>query len=104
MESGSVNPDIIITPNELKGCIESVTLLDVREPEEYEVSFIPGTLLIPLGELQLRAEAELNKKADIVIYCAHGVRSLYGVSILKQLGFEKLRSLQGGIAAWEVDS
>ena len=96
-----MNKTYTITPQELKKSIDSVTLVDVREPEEYAVSYIEGSKLIPLGELQQRAEAELDKKADIVVYCAHGVRSLYGVSALSRLGFEKLRSLDGGIVAWE---
>jgi len=94
-------PDWNITPSELKECLGTVTLVDVREPEEYAVSHIQGCKLIPLGELQQRAEKELDKKADIVVYCAHGVRSLHGLMALSRLGFEKLRSLEGGIAAWE---
>ncbi len=95
------HPNPIITSKELRNCLKSVVLLDVREIEEYEVSSIEGCILIPLGELQNRAESELNKESDIVIYCAHGVRSLYGVAILKGLGFKNLRSLEGGIAAWD---
>jgi rhodanese-related sulfurtransferase len=90
-----------ITASELKDCLDKVTLLDVREPEEFAVSHIQGCKLIPLGELQQRAEKELDKNADIVIYCAHGVRSLHGLMALTKMGFQKLRSLEGGIAAWE---
>lgn len=90
----------IITADELKGCLGSVTLVDVREPEEFEESRIEGCTLIPLGELQARA-SELDKSADIVLYCAHGVRSLQALMALKMMGFEKLRSLEGGICAWQ---
>ncbi len=91
----------MITPQELSKFIHQVTLLDVREPEEFEESRIEGCKLIPLGELQQRAEAELDKNKETVIYCAHGVRSLQALMTLRMLGFEKLRSLEGGIAAWQ---
>lgn len=97
----SSSMDWIITASELKVCKDQVTLVDVREPEEFEVSYIPGCKLIPLGELQLRAEAELNPEDEIVIYCAHGIRSLHAVAALRRLGFQKTRSLEGGIVAWE---
>lgn len=91
----------IIKPAELSQCRNQVVLLDVRELEEYEESRIEGCVLIPLGELTQRAEAELNKDADIVIYCAHGVRSLEALLGLRMMGFQKLRSLEGGICAWQ---
>ncbi len=91
----------IISATELKECIKNITLLDVREPSEYAVSHISGCKLIPLGELLQRAENELSKEGPIVIYCAHGIRSMRGLLALKQLGYQNLRSLEGGIAAWE---
>ena len=91
----------IITAEELKLKLGQVVLVDVREPEEFEEMRIEGCKLIPLGELQSRAEAELDKNADIVIYCAHGVRSLQGLMALRMQGFEKLHSLEGGICAWD---
>jgi rhodanese-related sulfurtransferase len=94
-------PQWIISPEELKTCISSVVLLDVREPEEFEESRIEGCKLIPLGELEERAVNELDKGADIVVYCAHGMRSLNAVMHLRMLGFTKLRSLEGGIEAWK---
>jgi adenylyltransferase/sulfurtransferase len=96
-----LHSDWIITVDELKECLSSVTLVDVREPEEHANSYIEGCKLIPLGEIQLRVEQELDKKAQIVLYCAHGVRSLYALAAMERLGFENLRSLEGGIVAWE---
>jgi adenylyltransferase/sulfurtransferase len=94
-------PDWIITAEELHKIRDRVVLVDVREPEEWEESRIEGAKHIPLGELQSRAPRELDPAADIVLYCAHGVRSLQGLMALKMLGFEKLRSLDGGICAWQ---
>src|SRR4051794_16094317 len=97
----SSRPEWIITAPELKSCIGKVTLVDVREPEEFAEHRIEGCKLIPLGELQQRAASELDKDADIVVYCAHGVRSMQGMMALKTMGFKKLRSLEGGIFSWE---
>jgi rhodanese-related sulfurtransferase len=97
----SERPAWIITSEELKPVLGQVKLVDVREPEEHAESRIEGCTLIPLGELQRRAEKELNRDDDIVLYCAHGIRSLQAVMALRMLGFKKLRSLEGGIAAWE---
>ncbi len=98
------HPEWIITPAELQtelGGQSKIKLLDVREPEEYAESRIEGCVLIPLGEVQQRAAAELNPADDIVVYCAHGVRSLQALMALKMMGFAKLRSLEGGICGWQ---
>jgi rhodanese-related sulfurtransferase len=81
----------------------SITLVDVREPEEFEEDRLEGCKLIPLGELLSRANFELDPKADIVLYCAHGVRSMHALRGLRSLGFKKLRSLEGGLCAYRED-
>jgi rhodanese-related sulfurtransferase len=78
----------------------SITLLDVREPEEFEEDRLEGAKHIPLGDLMARANLELDPDSDIVIYCAHGVRSMHALVGLQTLGFEKLRSLEGGLCAY----
>jgi len=93
--------DYLISPEQLKQELGKVVLVDVREPEEYEESRIEGCTLIPLGEITSRALRELNPEDNIVLYCAHGVRSLHALMALRNLGFEKLRSLDGGICAWQ---
>ncbi len=79
-------------------------LLDVREPNEFEIARIPGSKLIPLGEVAARAN-ELDTADDIVVHCKSGVRSAKAIKILQQLGFKKLRNVKGGILAWsnEID-
>jgi rhodanese-related sulfurtransferase len=99
------SPAWIITAEQLRAILtsepSSVVLVDVREPEEYEESRIEGCKLIPLGEISQRATQELDKSADIIIYCAHGVRSMHALMAMKMQGFEKLRSLEGGICAFQ---
>ena len=90
-----------VTAQELRTCLSTVTLVDVREPEEFAEGHIEGCKLIPLGELSDRAATELKKDEDIVLYCAAGIRSLEGLMTLRMMGYQKLRSLSGGISAWD---
>ncbi len=99
-------PPYIVTADELRAELATATapvLLDVREPEEFDEVHIEGCRLIPLGEILTRVEKEMNKEDDIVVYCAHGVRSMHALRAMHQLGFKKLRSLNGGIAEWLGD-
>jgi len=80
------------------------TLLDVRNPMEYEIARIEGAKLIPLHELRDRLN-EIDTAADLVVHCHHGPRSAQAVGFLRQMGFARARNLAGGIAAWsrEID-
>ena len=79
-------------------------LLDVRELEEHEFAHLPGSRLIPVGQLPFRlAEIADWKDEEIVVYCHHGVRSLHAIGILHQAGFNRLKNLAGGIDAWSLD-
>jgi sulfur-carrier protein adenylyltransferase/sulfurtransferase len=81
----------------LKG--SDLVLIDVREPHEWEIARIEGARLIPLGQLPEQL-GELDSHAEIVTHCHHGVRSMKALSILKGAGFNRVRSLAGGIDAW----
>jgi molybdopterin/thiamine biosynthesis adenylyltransferase/rhodanese-related sulfurtransferase len=96
-----------ITATELKTKIDrndKFVLVDVREPFEYDISRIPGSKLIPLGELPARL-SELDSADEIVLHCKVGGRSAKALRILQEAGFRKLNNLHGGITAWsdEVD-
>jgi len=95
-----------IGPLELKRRLDEgapTVLLDVREPMEYRIVHLPGSVLVPLGELAERA-GDLDRGASYVVYCHHGVRSVGAVELLRSLGLEAW-NLAGGIEAWtdEVD-
>lgn len=97
-----------ISVEELKARQDSGTpfvLLDVREPFEYDIARIPGSKLIPLGELPSRM-SELDTADEIVIHCKSGVRSAKALRQLQKAGFGKLYNVEGGILAWadRVDS
>jgi len=75
------------------------TLLDVREPWEFETARIEGAKNIPMGDVPARVQ-ELDPEEHIVVVCHHGVRSLTVTNWLRQQGFEKVQSMRGGIDGW----
>ncbi len=79
-------------------------LLDVREPWEYALCRIDGSLNVPMRELPAQMEA-LPRDRETVVICHHGVRSLMAGRFLEHAGFRMIYNLQGGVAAWasEVD-
>ena len=78
---------------------DDLLLLDVREPQEHQICAIPGSTLIPLGDLPSRL-AELEGRQDIVVHCKSGVRSAKAVKLLREAGFDDAANLKGGILAW----
>ena len=78
---------------------EDTFLLDVREPQEYQICTIPGSTLISLGDLPSRL-SELEGRRNIVVHCKSGVRSAKAVKLLREAGFGDAVNLQGGILAW----
>lgn len=81
---------------------ELLTLVDVREPWEYDVAQISGSLLIPLGELETRL-TELPRHGIVVMQCHSGMRSEEGARVLQNAGFANVYNLEGGIEAWSRD-
>jgi rhodanese-related sulfurtransferase len=79
---------------------ESFTLLDVREPWEFETAQISGAKLMPMGDVPSRAHQELDPDDSIIVICHHGVRSMNVTAWLRQQGFDKAQSMRGGIDAW----
>ena len=91
-----------MTPRELKERLdrgEPIVIVDVREPQEYQINRIAGSRLIPLGELPQRYE-ELDQNAAIVCQCKSGARSAKATGFLRSIGFKNVRNLAGGIQAW----
>ena len=87
---------------ELKAKIDrgdNFKLIDVREPHEFQIGRIPGSTLIPLGELPKHLN-ELDPSAEYVMHCKMGGRSAKAVELMKQSGFKNVRNMTGGILAW----
>ena len=96
-----------VTATEVKKMMDEkkpFVLIDVREPHEYQICKIPGSKLIPLGEVARRMH-ELNSADEIVVHCRSGQRSAEAVEFLMKAGFSKIHNLKGGVLAWsdEVD-
>jgi rhodanese-related sulfurtransferase len=85
---------------EMRARGDAPLLLDVREPWEFEAASLPGSLLMPMGDVPSRAHAKLDPDAHIVVLCHHGQRSLSVAMWLRAQGFEQAQSLAGGIDAW----
>src|SRR5688572_1687296 len=100
--SGATVSDWEITPVELKKKLdagETPFILDVREPNEYQINKIAGSTLIPLGELPRRYQ-ELPRDREIIAQCKMGGRSAKAMEFLKTVGFTNVKNLRGGILEW----
>jgi adenylyltransferase/sulfurtransferase len=78
----------------------AVRLIDVREKEELESGSIPGSLNLPLGELESHFP-KLDKNEEILVYCERGVRSARAAEAFKSAGFNRVRHLEGGYRAYQ---
>jgi adenylyltransferase/sulfurtransferase len=78
---------------------ENIFVLDVRNPEEFEICRLEGSTLIPLADLPQRF-GELDRGREIVVHCRSGVRSLKAAHFLSEHGFKNVSNLRGGILAW----
>ena len=95
--------DYEISPEDVKAKLDagdSFTLLDVREPWEFQAAHIENAKLVPMGDVPSRAHQELDPDDHIVVICHHGVRSMNVTVWLRQQGFENVQSMRGGMDAW----
>ena len=94
-----------VSLDELKARIddgEEITLVDVREKDEWRQGHIPGALHLPRGFLEMQAASRLPRKdATIVTYCAGGVRSAFAAKVLQDLGYTKVESANPGFNDWK---
>jgi adenylyltransferase/sulfurtransferase len=100
--TGAAVSDTEITPVELKKRLDAgdkLFILDVREPNEYQINRIPGSTLIPLGDLPRRYQ-ELPTDVEIVAHCKMGGRSAKAQDFLKSVGITNVKNLKGGILEW----
>jgi molybdopterin/thiamine biosynthesis adenylyltransferase/rhodanese-related sulfurtransferase len=111
-KTNDMHPDEV-TVQQLKEALDNPSLgikvigikvIDVREPDEYQIAHLEGVPLMPLSQLSYRF-SELNPNQAYYIHCKMGGRSMNALEFLRQQGFTNLKSVQGGITAWsnEID-
>jgi rhodanese-related sulfurtransferase len=92
-----------VTPGETMGMRDetpSLVVLDCREPNEWNLGRIPGSLFIPRGILESSIEAAVPRDRALVIYCASGNRSALAADVLQQMGYTNVTSMSGGFRGW----
>ncbi|MCX6042008.1 MAG: rhodanese-like domain-containing protein, partial [Caldilinea sp.] len=94
-----------LTAHQVKQQIDSrqpVTIVDVRERDEFVQGHLPGAIFIPRGYLELQIEQhQPDRNAPVVVYCAGGVRSLLAARNLKEMGYTRVTSMIGGFNGWK---
>jgi sulfur-carrier protein adenylyltransferase/sulfurtransferase len=101
-EPTTVNNATEISAIELKQRLDrgdALKIVDVREPNEYQINRIPGSVLIPLGDVPAR-QRELDPADEIVVHCKMGGRSAKAADFLRSVGFRRVLNLKGGILDW----
>ncbi|WP_047864496.1 rhodanese-like domain-containing protein [Rubrobacter aplysinae] len=97
-----------ITPADLKRRLDagdagqSLQLLDVREPWEFERARIEGSVLTPMSVIAEEGMPEPDGERDTVVICHHGVRSAHIVRLLGSAGFERVLNLEGGLDSYSA--
>lgn len=98
-------------PDQLCGALADHTIIDVREPGEFDAGHLPGAVNIPRGVLEFEIEAHpatacathpalADRDRALLLYCRSGGRSALASESLQRLGFRRVVSLAGGIVAW----
>jgi sulfur-carrier protein adenylyltransferase/sulfurtransferase len=94
-----------VSLEDLKARLESgekITLVDVREKDEWRQGYIPGAVHVPRGFLEMQSGSRLpDKKTKIVTYCAGGIRSAFAAKLLMDLGYEDVESANPGFGDWK---
>jgi molybdopterin/thiamine biosynthesis adenylyltransferase/rhodanese-related sulfurtransferase len=91
-----------VDPHDVASNLAHYTLLDVREPEEYEQGALPGAIHVPRGQLEFSIEGRIpDKEVPVAIYCAGGTRSAFAAKTLQELGYHDVVSIAGGFNKWK---
>ena len=93
-----------VEASEVAQQLSHFTVLDVREPDEYEQGAVPNAVHVPRGQLEFAIEGRLpDKTQPIAVYCAGGVRSAFATKTLQDLGYTDVVSVIGGFNKWKDD-
>ena len=100
--AGKSKRNEVVTVYELKDMLDeegNFILIDVREPEEFEICHIDGAVLVPLSEIEEHLE-DFDPERQYIVHCKSGKRSEEAIKIMKGKGFGFLKNLEGGILSW----
>ena len=93
-----------VLPHEIADRLDDIVVVDVREPVEFQQGHIPGSVLIPLGQLpEAIADAVPALDRELVLVCAVGVRSAFGTQLLTRMGYSNVSNLSGGVKLWQSE-
>jgi rhodanese-related sulfurtransferase len=84
----------------LHNSADGTMFIDVREPNEWNLGYIPGARHIPRGNLESNIERCAERDQRIVLYCASGNRTALAADTLQQMGYSNVQSLAGGFRGW----
>ena len=79
---------------------EDVAVIDVREPNEWNLGHVPGALHVPRGVLESSIESRVPREKRVVLYCASGNRSALAAESIAQMGYGNVASMAGGFRGW----
>ena len=79
---------------------ERPVLLDVREPMEWNLGYLPGAVHVPLGSIASQVEAKVPRDRPVVIYCARGNRSALAAEEMQRMGYTDVASMSQGFLGW----
>ncbi|MGH2810615.1 MAG: rhodanese-like domain-containing protein, partial [Actinomycetota bacterium] len=97
-EAGTVTPQEV---RELLKSREKVTLVDVREGDEWRSGHLPEAVHVPRGFLEIQAESKIpDKDSSLIVYCAGGNRSPLATKTLKEMGYSDVRYMTTGFSGW----
>ena len=94
-----------ITPQQVAAQLGKVTIVDVREPEEFTAGHLPGAINIPRGLLEFRVDAHpilCDRDRTIVMQCQSGGRSALATVAMQEMGYTKVVNMAGGFTAWKT--
>ena len=98
----SVDNSSLVSPQELSEVQDEILLIDVRTPQEYQQGHIENSKNINIAGDSFKEEIQkLDKSQPVYVYCKVGGRSAKAASMLKEMGFEEVYDLEGGIRNWE---
>jgi sulfur-carrier protein adenylyltransferase/sulfurtransferase len=82
---------------------QGAVLVDIREQDEVDQGMILGAVHIPRGYLEMRIEEVVrDRDAPVIVYCAGGIRSIFGAEALSELGYRDVASMAGGFSGWKA--